>query len=71
MVVVCPFCDIMYEINQRSIERQFEATYRLPVLYYPQVLGLALGFGPDELGFRLNRVKAREILKKIEAPQAH
>jgi heterodisulfide reductase subunit B len=71
MVVVCPFCDIMYEINQRSIERQFEATYRLPVLYYPQVLGLALGFGPDELGFRLNRVKAREILKKLEAPQAH
>jgi heterodisulfide reductase subunit B len=57
MVVVCPFCDIMYEINQRSIERQFGATYRLAVLYYPQLLGLALGFTPDELGFRLNRVK--------------
>ena len=71
MVVVCPFCDIMYEINQRSIERQFGVTYRLPVLYYPQVLGLALGFAPGELGFRLNRVKAREILKKIERPQPH
>jgi heterodisulfide reductase subunit B len=57
MVVVCPFCDIMYEINQRSIERQFGVTYHLPVLYYPQVLGLALGFTPHELGFRLNRVK--------------
>jgi heterodisulfide reductase subunit B len=68
MVVVCPFCDIMYEINQRSIERQYEVSYRLPVLYYPQVLGLALGFTPSELGFRLNRVKAREILKKIELP---
>ena len=65
MVVICPFCDIMYEINQRSIERQFDVTYRLPVLYYPQVLGLAMGFTPDELGFRLNRVKAREIIREF------
>jgi heterodisulfide reductase subunit B len=65
LVVICPFCDIMYEINQRSIERQFDVTYRLPVLYYPQVLGLALGFSPDELGFRLNRVKARAIIQQF------
>lgn len=63
MVVICPFCDIMYEINQRSIERQFDVTYRLPVLYYPQLLGLALGFTPDQLGFRLNRVKARKLVE--------
>jgi heterodisulfide reductase subunit B len=65
MVVICPFCDIMYEINQRSIERQFDVTYRLPVLYYPQLLGLALGFTPEELGFRLNRVKASRIIRQI------
>jgi heterodisulfide reductase subunit B len=35
------------------------------VLYYPQLLGLALGFSPDELGFRLNRVKARDILRRL------
>jgi heterodisulfide reductase subunit B len=64
MVVICPFCDIMYEINQRSIERQFDATYRLPVLYYPQLLGLALGYTLDELGFRLNRVKSRKIMRQ-------
>ena len=63
MVLICPFCDIMYEINQRSIERQFDVTYRLPVLYYPQLLGLALGFTLDEMGFRLNRVKARKIMQ--------
>jgi heterodisulfide reductase subunit B len=65
MVLICPFCDIMYEINQRSIERQYGVTYRLPVLYYPQLLGLALGFTPDELGFRLNRVKARKIVQRL------
>jgi heterodisulfide reductase subunit B len=65
MVLICPFCDIMYEINQRSIERQFGVSYRLPVLYYPQLLGLALGFTPDELGFRLNRVKATKIVRQL------
>ena len=63
MVLICPFCDIMYEINQRSIERRFGERYRLPVIYYPQLLGLALGFAPEELGFRLNRVKSRKIMQ--------
>jgi heterodisulfide reductase subunit B len=70
LVLICPFCDIMYEINQRSIERQFDVTYRLPVLYYPQLLGLALGFSPDELGFRLNRVKARDIVRRLRPSAA-
>jgi heterodisulfide reductase subunit B len=65
MIVVCPFCDIMYEINQRSIERQYGVSYRLPVLYYPQLLGLALGFTPEEMGFRLNRVKAVKIVRQL------
>jgi heterodisulfide reductase subunit B len=65
MVLICPFCDIMYEINQRSIERQYGVDYRLPVLYYPQLLGLALGFTPGELGFRLNRVKAAKIVRQL------
>jgi heterodisulfide reductase subunit B len=70
LVLICPFCDIMYEINQRSIERQFDVTYRLPVLYYPQVLGMALGFSPEELGFRLNRVKARNIIQSLRSTAA-
>ncbi len=63
LVVICPFCDIMYEINQRSIERQFDVSYRLPVLYYPQLLGLALGFSADQVGLGLNRVKSRKLLQ--------
>jgi heterodisulfide reductase subunit B len=63
LVVICPFCDIMYEINQRSIERQFDVDYRLPVLYYPQLLGLALGLSADQVGLGLNRVKSRELLQ--------
>ena len=65
LVLICPFCNIMYEGNQKKIERQSETEFNLPVLYYPQVLGLALGIPPDELGFRMNRVKPRQILSRL------
>ena len=65
LILICPFCNIMYEGNQKKIEKQSETEFNLPVLYYPQVLGLALGIPPDELGFRMNRVKPREILSRF------
>ena len=70
MVLVCPFCDIMYEYNQRRVARAAQARFQLPVLFYPQVLGLALGIPADELGFRLNRVKSRGLMAKLAALEA-
>ena len=66
LVTGCPFCSIMYDDNQRKIESRFEVQYGLPVLYYPQVLGLALGLDKKQLGFRLNKVKAKALLEKLE-----
>ena len=63
LVVICPFCDIMYEFQQRRIEKIYETQYRLPVLFYPQLLGLAMGLSADEVGLRLNRVKSRTIMQ--------
>ena len=65
MILICPFCNVMYEGNQRKIEKTFQTEYKLPVLYYPQLLGLALGFEPDELGMKMNRIKTTELVKKI------
>ncbi|HSJ56105.1 MAG TPA: disulfide reductase, partial [Anaerolineae bacterium] len=63
MVVICPFCDIMYEMQQKRIEKIYDSEYKLPVLYYPQVLGMALGLSEDEIGLKLNRVKSRKIMQ--------
>jgi heterodisulfide reductase subunit B len=65
MVLICPFCAIMYEANQRRVERLYEVTYGLPVLYYPQILGLAMGFSMEEMGLKLNRVKPRRLIRKL------
>ena len=69
IVLICPFCSIMYDSSQKKIESEHEVSYDLPVLYYPQLLGLAMGMDPKkELGFQINRVKANELLSRIAQP---
>ncbi len=66
LVLVCPFCNVMYEGQQKKIAKQAELDIKVPVVYYPQILGLALGLSSDELGFKLNRVKPKSLLKAVE-----
>lgn len=63
--LVCPFCSVMYDDSQRRIERTFGAEYSIPVLYYPQVLGLAVGLEPEEVGLNMNRVSTAGLLTKL------
>ncbi len=64
--LICPFCSVMYDNNQPAIESKFSGSYNLPVLYYPQLLGLAIGMNKRELGFNMNRVKIDPLIKKLE-----
>ena len=65
MVLICPFCNVMYEGQQKSIAKKLELDRKVPVVYLTQILGLALGFTPDDLGFRLNRMKPKELIKAL------
>ena len=65
LVTICPFCHIMYDTNELRIEKMFNETYGIPVLHYPQLLGLAMGIPPEELAFSELRVDSSKILKQI------
>ena len=65
MVLVCPFCGILYDSCQKDIEKQFNKNFKIPVLYYPQLLGLALGFDAKSLALDKNFVKTDALLGKI------
>lgn len=62
LVIICPFCDIMYEMQQRRIEKIYETRFNVPVVFYPQLLGLAMGLSADEVGLPLNRVKSKKLM---------
>jgi heterodisulfide reductase subunit B len=57
IVTACPFCHVMYDANQRAVEAEMQDKFGVPVLHYPQLLGLAMGIPANELGFEQNRVR--------------
>jgi heterodisulfide reductase subunit B len=67
LVVVCPFCGVMFDSNQKVIAKTFEEEFDLPVLYLTQVLGLAMGFDEKELGLKTHAIKTKGVLEKIHA----
>ena len=64
LCLVCPFCSVMYDSNQKSIETEYGIKYQLPVLYLTQVLGMAMGYDKKELGLNMNSVKTEKLFEK-------
>ncbi len=64
MITACPFCNIMYDANQKSIERELEREFNIPVLHYPQLLGISMGYSPKEVGLEQNRVRVNPKIFK-------
>jgi heterodisulfide reductase subunit B len=64
MTLICPFCAVMYDDNQRTIEAKFKKEYGLPVLYLPQLVGMAMGIPAKDLGLQLNKVKTAGVVAK-------
>jgi heterodisulfide reductase subunit B len=65
LITICPFCHIMYDTNELRIEKTFNEVYGIPILHYPQLLGLAMGMTPEELAFGELRVSAQKITQQF------
>jgi heterodisulfide reductase subunit B len=66
LITVCPFCHMMFDVNQTRIERLLSEKFGIPVLHYPQLLGLAMGIDPKELAFDDLRVGTSKLLANQE-----
>ncbi len=54
MVTPCPLCHLNLDVKQKAALKTVNREAKLPVLHLPQMIGLALGCTPDELGIRHN-----------------
>jgi len=64
--VVCPACGNQLDLQQLGLKQSYNETYDLPVLLYPQILGLAMGMSRDAMGLGMNRVAADSILDHLK-----
>ena len=66
LVTTCPFCFKMYDGRQRAIKGALkDASLDLPVFYYTQLLGLALGSDPKKLGLQMNQSLVDDLVERI------
>ncbi len=49
IVTCCPLCHQNLDLRQPQVNSHFGTSFDIPILYLPQVIGLALGFTADEM----------------------
>ena len=65
LVVSCPDCGLMFDSKQKDAATTVGAKPNLPVVYYTQLLGLALRIERKQLGLHLNQSPATRLLTKV------
>ena len=65
IVTVCPSCFLQLDVGQLVIKRSFKETYDLPIIHYAELLNLAMGVDPQEIGLQTHRIRTENIIKKI------
>lgn len=58
MVTPCPLCHLNMDVKQEAASKTMGRDIHLPVLHLPQLVGLALGIDPKELGLQHNITEA-------------
>ena len=71
MATVCPMCQMNVDAYQDETNHHFGTNYQMPIVFFTQLMGLAFGATPKELGFGMEIVSAKKALAKIgtEVPE--
>jgi len=62
LVTPCPLCHLNLDLQQPLAAREAGRELGLPILHLPQLVGLALGLEPKELGLQRHVVKPTQVL---------
>jgi len=77
IITCCPFCHLQFDLGQVEVNNIFKdkisAPFKIPVLYFTQLIGLAMGMTPEELGLNVSPdlkgvppfTAVKPVLKKI------
>jgi heterodisulfide reductase subunit B2 len=68
IIVACPMCHSNLDFRQTAMAQMEQAHLKqMPVLYLPQLVGLALGVSPEVLGMNRHFVSTKPVIERITA----
>jgi heterodisulfide reductase subunit B len=62
IATACPMCQVNLECYQQSVNQEFGTNYSVPILYFTQLVGLALDIPKKKLGIGKELVSAMPVL---------
>ncbi len=65
LVTPCPLCHLNLDSRQPEVEKVMGRSLGLPVLHLPQLIALALGVPPKQLGLDRHVVSTKPVLEKL------
>ncbi|MBA3436934.1 MAG: CoB--CoM heterodisulfide reductase iron-sulfur subunit B family protein, partial [Thermoleophilaceae bacterium] len=65
LVTPCPLCHLNLDMQQPDAAKFVERDLDVPVLHLPQMVGLALGLEPKELGMDKHVVRTKDVQRKV------
>ncbi|MBI4199335.1 MAG: CoB--CoM heterodisulfide reductase iron-sulfur subunit B family protein [Chloroflexi bacterium] len=65
MVTPCPLCHLNLDGYQPKASSQRGVSIHMPILHLPQLVGLALGLSPKEMGLERHIVSTRAVEEKV------
>lgn len=66
VITSCPLCQFNLECYQGTMNKRFHNDLNIGVIYFTQLLGLALGLQPKELGMQRLFVQPDNVYKKVK-----
>ena len=65
MVTPCPLCHLNLDGYQPKAMTQTQRKIDLPIIHLPQLIGLAMGFFPSEMGLQRHIISPKSVVEKI------
>jgi len=63
ILCMCPMCQLNLDGYQSRVNGHFGTSFKLPIIFFTQLLGVAFGLDPKKLGFGKEIVAAEPVLK--------
>jgi len=66
IATACPLCQVNLECYQKQVNSEFGTNLNVPVMYFTQLMGLALGIPPKRLGIGSELVAVMPAIKEAQ-----
>jgi len=64
ILCMCPMCQLNLDGYQKRVASYFDTQFDIPILFFTQVLGIALGIEPKKLGFGKELISAKRLIRE-------